>query len=133
MEIVKDVNVSKLPVFNLDDYCYNEFLWEKIFDDGEYTDNGCDEAVGFSNGRSCSAEYYENTMIVRFTKAITDENLFFTAANTVVGNISGFQHKSIIDCFNNSLVIDMNDSVYLSIRADSDKHHVVVNAYKKCA
>lgn len=76
MEIVKDVNVSKLPVFNLDDYCYNEFLWEKIFDDGEYTDNGCDEAVGFSNGRSCSAEYYENTMIVRFTKAITDENLF---------------------------------------------------------
>ena len=72
-------------------------------------------------------------MIVRFTKAITDENLFFTAANTVVGNISGFQHKSIIDCFNNSVVIDMNDSVYLSIRADSDKHHVVVNAYKKCA
>ena len=40
MEIVKDVNVSKLPVFNLDDYCYNEFLWEKIFDDGEYTETG---------------------------------------------------------------------------------------------
>ena len=133
MEIVKDLNVSELPVFDLEEFGYYEFLWERIFGDGEYTDNGCDEAVGFNSGRSCSAEYYENTMVVRFAKVITDENLFLTAANIVIGNITGIQNKRIIDCLNNSVVIDMNDCVYLSIRVDSDKRHVVINSYKKYA
>lgn len=46
MEIV-DVNVSKFDKYNMEDELYYESLWEKMFDDGEYTDDGCNEAVGF--------------------------------------------------------------------------------------
>lgn len=80
MEIVKDVNVSKLPVFDLEEFGYYEFLWERIFGDGGYIDNDCDEAVGFNSGRSCSAEFYKGTMIIRFTKIITDETSFINSS-----------------------------------------------------
>lgn len=133
MEIVKDVNVSKLPIFYLEEFGYYEFLWDKIFDDGEYTDNGCDEAVGFSNGRSCSAEYYEGTMIIRFTKIITDETSFMMAANYLANDIAGTENMLLIDRQDNGVVIYLDDSVYLSIITDFNKQSIVINAYKKCA
>lgn len=132
MEIVKDVNVSKLPVFDLENFYYYEFLWEKIFGEGEYTDNGCNEAVGFSNGRSCSAEYCRSAMIIRFTKSI-DETPFIVAANYLVNDIAGTENRHLIDRQNNGVVIYLDDSVYLNIFADFDTHHIVINAYKKCA
>lgn len=133
MEIIKDVNVSKLPIFYLEEFGYYEFLWDKIFDDGEYTDNGCDEAVGFSNGRSCSAKYYEGTMIIRFTKIITDETSFMMAANYLVNDIAGTENMHLIDRQDNGVVIYLDDSVYLSIIADFNKQSITINACKKLA
>lgn len=133
MEIVKDVNVSKLPVFDLEKFGYYEFLWERIFGDGEYTDNDCDEAVGFNNGRSCSAEFHEGTMIIRFTKIITDETSFIMAANYLVNDIAGTENIFLIDRQDNGVVIYLDDSVYLSIIADFNKQNITINAYKKCA
>ena len=46
MEIV-DVNVCKMDNYNMEDELYYESLWEKMFDEGKYTDDGCNEAVGF--------------------------------------------------------------------------------------
>ena len=46
MEIV-DVNVSKLDKYNMEDEFYYESLWKKMFDEGLYTDNYNNEAVGF--------------------------------------------------------------------------------------
>lgn len=133
MEIVKDVNVSELPVFDLEEFGYYEFLWERIFDDGEYTDNGCDEAVGFSNGRSCSAEFHEGTMIIRFTKIITDETSFMMAANYLVNDIAGTENLHLIDRQDNGVVIYLDDSVYLSNIADFKKQSITINACKKLA
>lgn len=132
MEIV-DVNVSKLPVFDLEEFGYYEFLWERIFGDGGYIDNDCDEAVGFSNGRSCSAEYYEGTMIIRFTKIITDETSFMMVANYLANDIAGTENMLLIDRQDNGVVIYLDDSVYLSIITDFNKQSIVINAYKKCA
>lgn len=133
MEIVKDVNVSKLPVFDLEEFGYYEFLWDRIFGDGGYIDNDCDEAVGFNNGRSCSAEFYEGTMIIRFTKIITDETSFMMAANYLVNDIAGTENMLLIDRQDNGVVIDLDDSVYLSIIADFNKQSITINACKKLA
>lgn len=46
MEIV-DVNVSKFDKYDMEDEYYFEPLWEKMFDEGLYTDNYNNEAVGF--------------------------------------------------------------------------------------
>lgn len=133
MEIVKDVNVSELPVFDLEEFGYYEFLWERIFSDGGYIDNNCDEAVGFNSGRSCSAEFHEGTMIIRFTKIITDETSFVMAANYLVNDIAGTENMHLIDRQDNGVVIDLDDSVYLSILADFNKQSVTINACKKLA
>ena len=61
MEIV-DVNVSKLGKYNMEDELYYESLWVKMFDDGEYTDDGCNEAVGFIYSNACHAEVYGEAM-----------------------------------------------------------------------
>lgn len=131
MEIVKDVNVSKLPVFDLEEFDYYEFLWERIFGDGGYIDNDCDEAVGFNSGRSCSAEFYKGTMIIRFTKIITDETSFMMTANYLANSIAGTENLHLIDRQDNGVVIDLDDSVYLSILADFNKQSITINAYKK--
>lgn len=133
MEIIKDVNVSELPVFDLEEFGYYEFLWERIFGDGGYIDNDCDEAVGFNSGRSCSAEFHEGTMIIRFTKIITDETSFMMAANYLVNDIAGTENMLLIDRQDNGVVIYLDDSVYLSIITDFNKQSIVINAYKKCA
>lgn len=133
MEIVKDVNVSKLPVFDLEEFGYYEFLWERIFGDGGYIDNDCDEAVGFNSGRSCSAEFHEGTMIIRFTKIITDETSFMMAANYLVNDIAGTENMLLIDRQDNGVVIYLDDSVYLSIIADFNKRSITINACKKLA
>ena len=131
MEIVKDVNVSKLTVFDLEEFGYYEFLWERIFGDGGYIDNDCDEAVGFNSGRSCSAEFHEGTMIIRFTKIITDETSFMMTANYLANDIAGTENLHLIDRQDNGAVIDLDDGVYLSILADFNKQSITINAYKK--
>lgn len=133
MEIIKDVNVSELPVFDLEEFGYYEFLWERIFGDGGYIDNDCDEAVGFNSGRSCSAEFHEGTMIIRFTKIITDETSFMMAANYLVNDIAGTGNMFLIDRQDNGVVIYLDDSVYLSIIADFNKQSITINACKKLA
>ena len=131
MEIATDVNVSKLPVFDLEEFCYYEFLWERIFGDGGYIDNDCDEAVGFNSGRSCSAEFYKGTMIIRFTKIITDETSFMMTANYLANDIAGSENLHLIDRQDNGVIIDLDDSAYLSIIADFNKQSITINAYKK--
>ena len=131
MEIVKDVNVSKFPVFDLEEFGYYEFLWERIFGDGGYIDNDCDEAVGFNSGRSCSAEFYKGTMIIRFTKIITDDTSFMITANYLANDIAGTENLRLIYRQDNGVIIDLDDSVYLSIIADFNKQSITINAYKK--
>lgn len=55
MEIV-DVNVKNLSEFDIENDLYHDTLWENMFDDGEYTDDGCNEAVGFIYSNACHAE-----------------------------------------------------------------------------
>ena len=57
MEIV-DVNVRKFEKYNMEDEYYFEPLWEKMFDEGLYTDNYNNEAVGFIYSNACHAEVY---------------------------------------------------------------------------
>ena len=81
MEIV-DVNVSKFDKYDLENELYYESLFEKMFDDGEYTDNGCDEAVGFIYSNACHAEVYGNAMVVRWIKDSANKiRLAFLAAD----------------------------------------------------
>ena len=63
MEIV-DVNVKNLSEFDIENDLYHDTLWENMFDDGEYTDDGCNEAVGFIYSNACHAEAYGNAMDV---------------------------------------------------------------------
>ena len=92
MEIV-DVNVSKLDKYNMEDELYYESLWEKMFDDGEYTDDGCNEAVGFIYSNACHAEVYDNAMCVRWIKDCANKLRLAMVANDLVNNLMGTEKK----------------------------------------
>ena len=69
MDIV-DVNVSKLDKYNMEDELYYDSLWENMFDEGKYTDDGCNEAVGFIYSNACHAEVYGNAMDVTWIRIV---------------------------------------------------------------
>lgn len=131
MEIVKDVNVSKLPVFDLEEFGYYEFLWEKIFDDGEYTDNGCDEAVGFIYSNACHAEVYGNAMDVRWIKDSANKLRLAMVANDLVNNLMGTEKEKIITEENNGVTLLTDDGVYLNIFVNFEMRHIQILAYQE--
>lgn len=80
MEIV-DVNVKNLREFDIENDLYHDVLWENMFDDGEYTDDGCNEAVGFIYSNACHAEVYGNAMCVTWIKDSADKIRLAMVAN----------------------------------------------------
>ena len=128
MEIV-DVNVTKLNGFDLENELYYESLFEKMFDDGEYTDNGCDEAVGFIYSNACHAEVYGNAMDVRWIKDSANKIRLAIVANDLVNNLMGTEQKKIITEENNGTTLLTDDGIYLNIFVNFEMLHIQILAY----
>lgn len=131
MEIVKDVNVTKLNGFDLENELYYESLFEKMFDDGEYTDNGCDEAVGFIYSNACHAEAYGNAMVVRWIKDSANKIRLAMVANDLVNNLMGTEKKKIITEESNGTTLLTDDGIYLNIFVNFKKRHIQILAYQE--
>ena len=131
MEIVKDVNVTKLNGFDLENELYYESLFEKMFDDGEYTDNGCDEAVGFIYSNACHAEAYGNAMVVRWIKDSANKIRLAMVANDLVNNLMGTEKKKIITEDSNGTTLLTDDGIYLNIFVNFKKRHIQILAYQE--
>lgn len=130
MEIV-DVNVSKLDKYNME-YEYDfESLWENMFDDGEYTDDGCNEAVGFIYSNACHAEVYGNSMDVRWIKDNSDNLRLAMVANDLVNNLMGTEQKKIITEENNGTTLLTDDGIYLNIFVNFEMRHIQILAYQE--
>ena len=130
MEIV-DVNVTKLNGFDLENELYYESLFEKMFDDGEYTDNGCDEAVGFIYSNACHAEVYGNAMDVTWIKDSADKIRLAMVANDLVNNLMGTEQKKIITEENNGTTLLTDDGIYLDIFVNFEMRHIQILAYQE--
>lgn len=130
MEIV-DVNVSKLDKYNMEDELYYESLWEKMFDDGEYTDDGCNEAVGFIYSNACHAEVYGNAMDVTWIKDSANKIRLAMVANDLVNNLMGTEGDKIITEGNNGVTLLTDDGVYLSIFVNFEMRHIQILAYQE--
>lgn len=130
MEIV-DVNVSKLDKYNMEDELYYESLWEKMFDDGEYTDDGCNEAVGFIYSNACHAEVYGNAMDVTWIKDSANKIRLAMVANDLVNNLMGTEGDKIITEGNNGVILLTDDGVYLSIFVNFEMRHIQILAYQE--
>lgn len=130
MEIV-DVNVSKLGKYNMEDELYYESLWEKMFDDGEYTDDGCNEAVGFIYSNACHAEVYGNAMDVTWIKDSANKIRLAMVANDLVNNLMGTEGDKIITEGNNGVILLTDDGVYLSIFVNFEIRHIQILAYQE--
>lgn len=130
MEIV-DVNVSKLGKYNMEDELYYESLWEKMFDDGEYTDDGCNEAVGFIYSNACHAEVYGNAMDVTWIKDSANKIRLAMVANDLVNNLMGKEGDIIITEGNNGVILLTDDGVYLSIFVNFEMRHIQILAYQE--
>ena len=130
MEIV-DVNVKKLREFDIENDLYHDVLWENMFDDGEYTDDGCNEAVGFIYSNACHAEAYDNAMVVRWIKDSADKTRLAMVANDLVNNLMGTEKKKIITEENNGVTLLTNDGVYLNIFVNFEMRHIQILAYQE--
>lgn len=130
MEIV-DVNVSKLCKYNMEDELYYESLWVKMFDDGEYTDDGCNEAVGFIYSNACHAEVYGEAMDVTWVKDCANKIRLAMVANDLVNNLMGTEGDKIITEGNNGVILLTDDGVYLSIFVNFEMRHIQILAYQK--
>ena len=130
MEIV-DVNVTKLNGFDLENELYYESLFEKMFDDGEYTDNGCDEAVGFIYSNACHAEVYGNAMDVTWIKDSADKIRLAMVANDLVNNLMGTEQKKIITEENNGTTLLTDDGIYLNIFVNFEKRIIQILSYQE--
>lgn len=128
MEIV-DVNVSKFDKYDLENELYYESLFEKMFDDGEYTDNGCDEAVGFIYSNACHAEVYGNAMDVRWIKDSANKIRLAIVANNLVNNLMGTEQKKIITEENNGTTLLTDDGIYLNIFVNFEMRYIQILAY----
>lgn len=128
MEIV-DVNVSKLGKYNMEDELYYESLWVKMFDDGEYTDDGCNEAVGFIYSNACHAEVYGEAMVVRWIKDSADKMRLAMVANDLVNNLMGTEKKKIITEENNGTTLLTADGIYLNIFVNFEMRYIQILAY----
>ena len=130
MEIV-DVNVSKFDKYDLENELYYESLFEKMFDDGEYTDNGCDEAVGFIYSNACHAEVYDNAMVVRWIKDSADKIRLAMVANDLVNNLMGTEKEKFITEDDNGITLLTYDGIYLNIFVNFEMRHIQILAYQE--
>ena len=128
MEIV-DVNVSKLDKYNMEDELYYESLWEKMFDEGKYTDDGCNEAVGFIHSNACHAEVYGNAMDVTWIKDSADKIRLAMVANDLINNIIGTEKEKLITEENNGTTLLTDDGIYLNIFVNFEMRHIQILAY----
>ena len=130
MEIV-DVNVSKFNKYDIENDLYHDDLWENMFDDGEYTDDGCNEAVGFIYSNACHAEVYGNAMYVRWIKDCADKLRLAIVANDMVNNLMGTEKEKYITEENNGITLLTYAGIYLDIFVNFEKRHIQILAYQK--
>lgn len=130
MEIV-DVNVKNLSEFDIENDLYYDTLWENMFDDGEYTDDGCNEAVGFIYSNACHAEVYGNSMDVRWIKDNSDNLRLAMVANDLVNNLMGTEQKKIITEENNGTTLLTYAGIYLNIFVNFEMRHIQILAYQE--
>lgn len=130
MKIV-DVNVRKFEKYKMEDEYYFEPLLEKIFDEGLYTDNYNNEAVGFIYSNACHAEVYGNAMDVRWIKDCADNLRLAIVANDLVNNLMGTEQKKIITEENNGTTLLTDDGIYLNIFVNFEKRHIQILAYQE--
>lgn len=130
MEIV-DVNVKNLSEFDIENDLYHETLWENMFDDGEYTDDGCNEAVGFIYSNACHAEVYGNSMDVRWIKDNSDNLRLAMVGNDLVNNLMGTEQKKIITEENNGTTLLTYAGIYLNIFVNFEMRHIQILAYQE--
>ena len=130
MKIV-DLNVSKFEKYNMEDEYYFEPLWEKMFDEGLYTDNYNNEAVGFIYSNACHAEVYGNSMDVRWIKDNSDNLRLAIVANDLVNNLMGTEQKKIITEENNGTTLITDDGIYLNIFVYFEKRIIQILAYQE--
>lgn len=123
MEIV-DVNVCKLDNYNMENELYYESLWEKMFDEGKYTDDGCNEAVGFIYSNACHAEVYGNAMDVTWIKDCANNLRLAIVANDLVNNLIGTEE-------NNGTTLLTDDGIYLNIFVNFEMRHIQILAYQE--
>ena len=130
MKIV-DLNVSKFEKYNMEDEYNFEPLWEKMFDEGLYTDNYNNEAVGFIYSNACHAEVYGNSMDVRWIKDNSDNLRLAIVANDLVNNLMGTEQKKIITEENNGTTLITDDGIYLNIFVNFEKRIIQILAYQE--
>ena len=126
-----DVNVSKFNKYDMEDELYYESLWEKMFDDCEYTDDGCNEAVGFIYSNACHAEVYGEAMDVTWVKDCANKIRLAMVANDLVNNLMGTEGDKIITEGNNGVILLTDDGVYLSIFVNFEMRHIQILAYQE--
>ena len=130
MEIV-DVNVRNLSEFDIENDLYHDTLWENMFDDGEYTDNGCDEAVGFIYSNACHAEVYGNAMVVRWIKDSANKIRLAMVANDLVNNLMGTEKEKFITEENNGITLLTYAGIYLDIFVNFEMRYIQILAYQE--
>lgn len=130
MEIV-DVNVKNLSEFDIENDLYHDTLWEKMFDEGKYTDDGCNEAVGFIYSNACHAEVYGNAMDVTWIKDFANNLRLAIVANDLVNNLIGTEQKKIITEENNGTTLLTDDGIYLNIFVNFEMRHIQILAYQE--
>lgn len=130
MEIV-DVNVKNLREFDIENDLYHDVLWENMFDDGEYTDDGCNEAVGFIYSNACHAEIDRNAMYVSRIKGREDNTLLAITANDMVNNLMGTEKEKYITEENNGITLLTYAGIYLNIFVNFKMCVIHILAYQK--
>ena len=130
MKIV-DLNVSKFEKYNMEDEYYFEPLLEKMFDEGLYTDNYNNEAVGFIYSNACHAEVYGNAMDVTWIKDNSDNLRLAIVANDLVNNLMGIEQNKIITEENNGTTLLTDDGIYLNIFVNFEKRIIQILAYQE--
>lgn len=130
MEIV-DVNVKNLREFDIENDLYHDVLWENMFDDGEYTDNYCNEAVGFIYSNACHAEVYDNAMVVRWIKDSANKIRLAMVANDLVNNLMGTEKEKFITEENNGITLLTYAGIYLDIFVNFKMRYIQILAYQE--
>ena len=130
MEIV-DVNVKNLSEFDIENDLYHYTLWENMFDEGLYTDNYCNEAVGFIYSNACHAEVYDNAMVVRWIKDSADKTRLAMVANDLVNNLMGTEKEKFITDENNGITLLTYAGIYLNIFVNFEMRHIQILAYQE--
>lgn len=130
MKIV-DVNVKNLREFDIENDLYHDVLWENMFDDGEYTDDGCNEAVGFIYSNACHAEVYDNAMVITWIKDSADKLRLAIVANDLVNNLMGTEKEKFITEENNGITLLTYAGIYLNIFVNFEMRHIQILAYQE--